>query len=108
VVSSNSIKTFYLQKQIVVVTFVITDDKTMKTVLIPDQKEANEKFFRMMIGTIKENGVYGYSDGNAVFTKKMGKFYGNQSDIDAIRHLVSDDFFYIYFQNIDELETIEL
>lgn len=86
----------------------MTNDITMKTLLTPDQKNANEKFFRMLIGTIKENGVYGYADGNAVFTKKMGKFYGNQSDIDAIRDLVSDDFFYIYFENIDELEQIEL
>lgn len=86
----------------------MTNDITMKTLLTPDQKNANEKFFRMLIGTIKENGVYGYPDANAVFTKKMGKFYGNQSDIDAIRDLVSDDFFYIYFQNIDELEQIEL
>lgn len=90
------------------ITFVITNDIIMTTLLIPDQKPANEKFFRMMIGTIKENGIYGYADGNAVFTKKMGKFYGNQSDIDAIRHLVSDDFFYLYFENIDELEAVDL
>ena len=74
------------------ITFVITNDIIMKTVLTPDQKEANEKFFRMMIGTI--------------FTRKMGKFYGNQSDIDAIRDLVNDDFFYIYFENLDELQPV--
>jgi hypothetical protein len=90
-----------------VVTFVITNDIFMKTVLIPDQKEANEKHFRMMIGTINENNCYGLPDRNAVFMKKNGKFYGNQSDIDAIRDLVSDDFFYIYFENIDELELQE-
>lgn len=89
------------------ITFVITNDIIMKTVLHPDQKEANEKFFRMMIGTIKENGIYVYPDRNAIFTRKMGKFYGNQSDIDAIRDLVSEDFFYLYFENLDELQPVE-
>jgi hypothetical protein len=37
-----------------------------------------------MIGTIKENGIYGFPDRNAIFTKKLGKFYGQKSDIDAV------------------------
>lgn len=86
---------------------MITND-IMMTHLDSNHKEANEKFFRLVIGTTNENNVYGLAERNAVFTKKNGKFYGNQSDIDAIRDLVSDDFFYIYFENIDELELQEL
>jgi hypothetical protein len=77
----------------------------MKTILNPSQQSANEKFFRMMIGTIKENGVYGFPDKNAIFTKKSGKFYGHQSDIDSVKDLVSEDFYYLHFGNIDELQV---
>jgi hypothetical protein len=77
----------------------------MKTILNPSQPSANEKFIRMMIGTIKENGVYGFPDRNAIFTKKSGKFYGHQSDIDSVKDLVSEDFYYLHFGNIDELQV---
>ena len=77
----------------------------MKTILHPTQPSANEKFIRMMIGTIKENGVYGFPDRNAIFTKKSGKFYGHQSDIDSVKDLVSQDFYYLHFGNIDELQV---
>lgn len=77
----------------------------MKTILNPSQPSANEKFIRMMIGTIKENGVYGFPDKNAIFTKKSGKFYGHQSDIDSVKDLVSEDFYYLHFGNIDELQV---
>ena len=77
----------------------------MKTILTPSQPSANEKFIRMMIGTIKENGVYGFPDRNAIFTKKSGKFYGHQSDIDSVKDLVSEDFYYLHFGNIDELQV---
>ena len=77
----------------------------MKTILNPSQPSANEKFIRMMIGTIKENGVYGFPDRNAIFIKKSGKFYGHQSDIDSVKDLVSEDFYYLHFGNIDELQV---
>lgn len=78
----------------------------MKTTLSPSQQTANEKFFRMMIGTIKENGIYGFPDRNAIFTKKSGKFYGQKSDIDAVKDLVSEDFHYLHFGNIDDLQPM--
>ena len=75
----------------------------MQTTLSPSEQSANEKFFRMIIGTIKENGIYGFPDRNAIFTKKSGKLYGHQSDMDAVKDLVSDDFYYLNFGNIDDL-----
>lgn len=78
----------------------------MKTTLSPSEQSANEKFFRMIIGTIKENGIYGFPDRNAIFTKKSGKFYGHQSDMNAVKDLVSDDFYYLNFGNIDDLQIM--
>ena len=78
----------------------------MKTTLSPSEQSANEKFFRMIIGTIKENGIYGFPDRNAIFTKKSGKLYGHQSYMDAVKDLVSDDFYYLTFGNIDDLQIM--
>ena len=57
----------------------------------------NEIFFKNVISTLNENGVYGFPNAGSMFIKKDGKLSGTVKDLETVKHLVSPEFFQRYF-----------
>lgn len=57
-----------------------------------EQRDANIAFFKSVISTTKEGGIYIWPNENAMFTIKKGKMIGSLSDCRKVLKITSKAF----------------
>lgn len=65
--------------------------------MTPEQIAQNESFFKSVLNSVKEGGIFIYPDAGAVFKKVAGKLTGTQDELTKVKDLVTPEFLKNHF-----------
>lgn len=69
----------------------------LKAALKNNEIKANEDFFNRILNLLKENGKWAWPDTGALFTKVDGKLQGSPEGLQAVKNIVSPEYFDRHF-----------